>query len=143
MAGHDPAHRSRRIKLLLCVQAKIKEIQGAIVLSQGWCRKRTRAPRDCHTTGMTQPGTGSGAVIGHGYPASETGRSDGRSGTSSPARSGGLRASGPFHLILQVLMQTATSREAAKIAKGSGWGRYTDFASSRSSRELMGCQVKY
>ena len=51
--------------------------------------------------------------------------------------------SGPFHLILQVLMQTATSREAAKIAKGSGWGRYTDFASSRSSRELMGCHVKY
>jgi hypothetical protein len=37
-------------------------------------------------------------------------------------------------------MQTATSREAAKIAKGSGWGRYTDFA---SSRELMGCHVKY
>ena len=53
----------------------------------------TRAPGDYHTTGMTQPGTGSGAAIGRGSPASETGRSDGRSGTSSPTRSGGLRNS--------------------------------------------------
>jgi len=50
---------------------------------------------------------------------------------------------GPFTLSAG-LDADATSREAAKIAKGSGWGRYTDFAVfCAPSRELMGCQVKY
>ncbi|CVK31348.1 protein of unknown function [Methanoculleus bourgensis] len=66
----------------------------------------------------------------------------GRSAWCARRVRGSARSSGLFHLILWVLVQIATSREAAKGAK-----EYTvlrpNFASSHVlPRELIGCHIK-
>jgi len=62
-------------------------------------------------------------------------------GASYSALSRAVDRSGPFHLIVWILVQIATSREAAKGAK-----EYTvqrpNFASSHVlPRELIGCHI--